>query len=259
MSKKSEAVARQLDVITEELRVAFYSEASSIANIGHLLIEAKAQIKHGEWSLWLGHNFDLSDRTARKYMAVAEWASNRNPNSVLNLAPSVLYALAADKYGPKAAAKILKTAKSRRVDQGLAQMIVDETSAFGAEDETKLPKKEQQQIDREAADILDNPPRDLPPLPEPVPLETDKYLHEKLAALIIELKKLTTKSTDRFAACEIEPHDLENAADFLKLVAAKICSRRADNEEKPVKAEDLERTPVKAEDLERRRLTGEGR
>ena len=81
-----------------------------------------------------------------------------------------------------------------------------------------------------------------------MPLETDKYLHERLSALIIELKKLTGKSTDRFVACEIEPSDLENAADFLRQVAAKICSRRAgaDNEEKPAKAADLERTLVKA-------------
>jgi hypothetical protein len=119
------------------------------------------------------------------------------------------------------------TAKSRRVDQGLAQMIVDETSAFGAEDETKLPKEEQQQIDQEAADILDNPPSDLPPPPEPVPLETDRYLHQKLSALMIELKKLVTKPTDRFAACEIEPSELETAADFLRQVAAKIVRRRA--------------------------------
>jgi hypothetical protein len=102
---KPKLVPRPLDVITKELGIEFYAEASSIANIGALLIEAKAQVKHGEWSLWLGNNFDLSDRTARKYMAVAEWASNRNPDSVLNLAPSVLYALAADEYGPKVAAK----------------------------------------------------------------------------------------------------------------------------------------------------------
>ena len=131
------------------------------------------------------------------------------------------------KRQPKAAAKILKMAKSRRVDQGLAQMIVNETSAFGAEDETKLPKEQQQRLEEEAAAILDNPPSDLPPPPEPVPLETDRYLHEKLAALIVELKKLVTKSTDRFVGCEIEPHDLENAAAFLQQVATKIVNRRA--------------------------------
>jgi hypothetical protein len=118
-------------------------------------------------------------------------------------------------------------AKSRRVDQGLAQMIVNETSAFGAEDETKLPKEEQQRLEEEAADILDNPPPDLRPSPEPVPLETDRYLHQQLSALMIELKKLVTKPTDRFVGCEVEPSELENAADFLREIAAKIVRRRA--------------------------------
>jgi hypothetical protein len=226
--KKPQAVARPLDVITTEIGISLRSETVCVIKSGELLIEAKAQIKHGEWLPWLAHNFDLSERTARKYMAAAQYASNRNLGADLNVAPAVLYALAADEYGPKAAAKILKMAKSRRVDQSLAQMIVNETSAFGAEDSGEIKSKEErQQLEEEANAILDNPPPDLPPPPEPVPLETDKYLHEKLAELMVELKKLATKSTDRFVACGIEPSDLENVADFLREIAAKVIRKRA--------------------------------
>ena len=38
---------------------------------GELLIEAKKQIRHGEWSGWLDANFDGSRRTAQQYMYVA--------------------------------------------------------------------------------------------------------------------------------------------------------------------------------------------
>jgi hypothetical protein len=41
---------------------------------GEALLEAKAQVKHGEWLPWLDANFDASERTARGYMAIA---SNR--------------------------------------------------------------------------------------------------------------------------------------------------------------------------------------
>lgn len=38
---------------------------------GELLIEAKAQLPHGEWLPWLGGNTEIPERTARLYMRVA--------------------------------------------------------------------------------------------------------------------------------------------------------------------------------------------
>ena len=38
---------------------------------GELLIEAKAQVTHGEWGSWLETNVEVADRTARTYMALA--------------------------------------------------------------------------------------------------------------------------------------------------------------------------------------------
>jgi hypothetical protein len=178
-------------------------------------------------------------------MAAAEFAAQiRIGDSDLNVSPSVLYALAAGAYHPKVAAKILKAAKERRVDDYMAAAfsaeqrkrteITAEEERIEDEQQQKLAEQfeeEQQRLERqrlkeEAEAILDGPPPDLPP-PEPVPLETDKYLHQKLAALVVDLKKLATKPTDRFAASGIEPSDLHTVCDFLKQVAAKIVSRRA--------------------------------
>jgi hypothetical protein len=39
---------------------------------GELLLEAKAQLKHGQWMPWLKDHCGLSDRTARAYMRVAK-------------------------------------------------------------------------------------------------------------------------------------------------------------------------------------------
>ena len=38
---------------------------------GEALIEAKGQLRHGEWLQWLEANFEASERTARRYMLVA--------------------------------------------------------------------------------------------------------------------------------------------------------------------------------------------
>jgi hypothetical protein len=39
---------------------------------GEWLIEAKRQVRHGEWQAWLADNVRFSDRTARGYMRVAK-------------------------------------------------------------------------------------------------------------------------------------------------------------------------------------------
>ena len=35
--------------------------------VGRLLVEAKAQVPHGEWAEWVAENFDGADRTERLY------------------------------------------------------------------------------------------------------------------------------------------------------------------------------------------------
>lgn len=47
---------------------------------GRALIAAKDKVPHGEWSSWLGQNFDYSQEHARRYMTIAS-----NSTRVLNL------------------------------------------------------------------------------------------------------------------------------------------------------------------------------
>lgn len=60
--------------IREQTRLAerHWNEAIHHAiRAGELLIEAKAQVRHGEWGPWLKENFPASERTARLYMRLA--------------------------------------------------------------------------------------------------------------------------------------------------------------------------------------------
>ena len=41
------------------------------AAAGNMLIEAKAQLKHGEWLPWLRNHCGIPERTARRYMEIA--------------------------------------------------------------------------------------------------------------------------------------------------------------------------------------------
>ena len=48
---------------------------------GRLLVEAKSQVKHGEWLPWLKANCDVSDRQAQRYMKLADnWQAIESKN-----------------------------------------------------------------------------------------------------------------------------------------------------------------------------------
>lgn len=81
-------------VITSE--ILFYKQQAgcAIIEIGKLLIEAKKQLKHGEWLPWLKEKVDFSERTAQNFMRCAE-KYGENPNIVADLGAAKALALLA--------------------------------------------------------------------------------------------------------------------------------------------------------------------
>jgi hypothetical protein len=77
---RSKAVARRLAVLVRLIKKDLddADEAAKQASqpfykaAGEKLIEAKAQLRHGEWSDWLKRNFNRSERLARMYMSYAK-------------------------------------------------------------------------------------------------------------------------------------------------------------------------------------------
>jgi hypothetical protein len=65
---KRRSANRTLAVISDELNIALKREASDIFIIGGLLVEARAQVKHGRWYEWLRENFSLSRQSADRYV-----------------------------------------------------------------------------------------------------------------------------------------------------------------------------------------------
>ena len=66
---------------------------TDVINIGNLLLEAKEQLKHGEWLPWLKANFGSSIRSAQNYMAAARFAAKYATVAHLRLRPTALYLL----------------------------------------------------------------------------------------------------------------------------------------------------------------------
>lgn len=68
-------VARPLKIlvplIKDELRAADEAGLEHYRRAGEMLNEAKGQVAHGSWVGWLSKNFELSKRTAQRYMRLA--------------------------------------------------------------------------------------------------------------------------------------------------------------------------------------------
>ena len=84
-------IARPLRVLVPLIQAEIAAgDAAGLAHYrraGDLLWEAKAQLGHGEWTAWVLRHFELSQRTAIRYMKLAEIAAlngRRRPFSTLS-------------------------------------------------------------------------------------------------------------------------------------------------------------------------------
>src|SRR5690348_11012067 len=71
LSNSLTSLAARIRVEHEAMAIALKRGAEHAMNAGALLIEAKAQLKHGEWLPWLAEHCAIPERTARLYMRLA--------------------------------------------------------------------------------------------------------------------------------------------------------------------------------------------
>ena len=216
--RKPKAPARELATIVAEIHKTFRSDTASVVKRGELLIEAKQQVKHGEWLQWLDTHFHMDARTAQRAMAAAKFAAKYDTAVVFNLNVDALYALSGGDFSTKvvaavmakAATQLIRTRTIYDIEESLEpppQSLEELNAEHGAE--AQLQAQEQQ----EAEKILDGPPPKLPTAPEEP--DHDQYICIQLAAAITVLKRLATKKRERFARSAVPPHDLDTVINFL--------------------------------------------
>ena len=62
---------RPIEIITAEIWAYKSQAGAAILEIGRRLIEAKAQLAHGEWLPWLKEKVEFSEATAQRFMRIA--------------------------------------------------------------------------------------------------------------------------------------------------------------------------------------------
>lgn len=84
---------RPIEVITAEIWLYKNQAGAAILEIGRRLIEAKAQLEHGEWLPWLEEKVEFSEASAQRFMRLAR--EYENPSLVTDLGASKALALLA--------------------------------------------------------------------------------------------------------------------------------------------------------------------
>jgi len=81
--REQETITRPLKVlvplIKEEIELGDAAGLEHYRLAGEMLIEAKTQVEHGQWSAWLSRNFKLGQETARTYMKLVPALEAQNP------------------------------------------------------------------------------------------------------------------------------------------------------------------------------------
>lgn len=76
IQKAQSAQVRDIETITAEIQEAKLQIGENLFVIGRGLIEAKAQLPHGEWLTWLTWRVEFSEATAQNYMKLVRKYSN---------------------------------------------------------------------------------------------------------------------------------------------------------------------------------------
>ena len=79
-----------VETLTAEIQVYKQQAGACVVEIGRRLIQAKELLPHGQWAAWLAEKVEFSERTAQRFMRVAEGFSNPTPVSDLGLSKALL-------------------------------------------------------------------------------------------------------------------------------------------------------------------------
>jgi len=94
-----------------EIKPRLKRAAADVYAVGEQLNAAKGRIPYGQWSNWLQEEFELTDRTARNFMAVADKFAGRS-EIISDLPPTALYLLAAPSTPDEAVEAVVSKAQA---------------------------------------------------------------------------------------------------------------------------------------------------
>ena len=231
---------RTIETITDEILDAKRTGGEAILTIGRCLIEAKEMLPHGEWLPWLNERVELSERTAQKFMRLAQkWS---NPSALADLGATkalMLLALPEEERDEfiedhnvidmstrqleqaiRERDEARKAAEAAKADASAAEQARAKMEADMAVVNASLAaaRKEKQKADQEAA-RLENELAALKARPVEVAVETvvdPEAIEKAKAEAVAEIKAKLDKAREAKAKADEKRKQAEASVEILK-------------------------------------------
>ena len=88
------SVAAEVEAATTRIKNRIARLVPDIIETGRDLTDVKSKLEHGQFESWLNTSFNMTTRTAQKYMRAAEWMADKSELSS-HLTPNTIYLLSA--------------------------------------------------------------------------------------------------------------------------------------------------------------------
>ena len=283
---------RSITTITDE--IIFYKSVGgqAVIEIGKRLIEAKAQLKHGEWLPWLSEKVEFSEASAQRFMQLAR--EYENPALVRDLGASKALALlalpasdrenfASEKHLVNGEEKSVAEMSKRELEEAVRQQKIAEAERNEARRALEAQRKETEEANakvqaaQDAADAaraevknaqgtalaaqeraaeLERELKALREQPVDVAVQTVDASEEQIAAAVAEAKK--DAEAEKTEALGKKAEELKKARDELKKAKAEMAAaaealKKAEDEREALR-ETLEKEKKSAAAMDNKAL-----
>lgn len=275
---------RSITTITDE--IIFYKSVGgqAVIEIGKRLMEAKAQLKHGEWLPWLSEKVEFSETSAQNFMRVAREYGNTQLVGDLGVSKALaLLALpaserenfASEKHLVNGEEKSVAEMSKRELEEAVRQQKIAEAERNEARRALEAQRKETEEANakvqaaQDAADAaraevenaqgtalaaqeraaeLERELKALREKPVDVAVQTVDASKEQIAAAVAEAKK--DAEAEKTEALGKKAEELKKAKDELKKAKAEMAAaaealKKAEDERAALR-ETLEKTKKSA-------------
>ena len=283
---------RSITTITDE--IIFYKSVGgqAVIEIGKRLMEAKAQLKHGEWLPWLSEKVEFSETSAQNFMRVAREYGNTQLVGDLGVSKALaLLALpaserenfASEKHLVNGEEKSVAEMSKRELEEAVRQQKIAEAERNEARRALEAQRKETEEANakvqaaQDAADAaraevenaqgtalaaqeraaeLERELKALREQPVDVAVQTVDASKEQIAAAVAEAKK--DAEAEKTEALGKKAEELKKAKDELKKAKAEMAAaaealKKAEDERTALR-ETLEKTKKSAAAMDNKAL-----
>ena len=240
------AETRDIEIITAEIQVLKAQVGSGIVEIGNRLLEAKAQLSHGEWLPWLEDKVQFSVSQAQRFMRLAKEYSNTSALTYLGASKALaLLAFEPDEREAFAAELHLVNGEEKTV----AEMTSRELERAIRERKEALEAKEAAEVEKRLAEqARDKMSHDMMLASARIDslTETTTHLDGVIADLRKERDELLKQPTEIVGTAVPDEAALEAARQEGATEAAKAARKEAEDKLK-AKIEKAEKAKADAE------------